>query len=197
MGGTWMTANQATFFGAICIVLISASFYIGLMQPEKSWLLPCIPVLLLLRMAMNTLDGMLSREYGTGSVGGELFNESLDVIGDMLCYGVMFFVPCIPVFPVVLFLMLIWMAEYFGVLGKSFPGGIRRHETFLGGKPDRAVWMGVFALCAYFVPSFLSHAGEYLYVVCFFVLVTSVLRIRKTIEAARGKDYVSYTWIGK
>jgi phosphatidylglycerophosphate synthase len=42
---------------------------------------------------MNALDGMLAREYQTGSVAGELCNEALDVIGDTICYGVLLFVP--------------------------------------------------------------------------------------------------------
>jgi CDP-diacylglycerol--glycerol-3-phosphate 3-phosphatidyltransferase len=197
IGGSWMTANQATLLGMVFVVLVSLSFYFGLSEDGPRWLLLFTPAFLVLRMAMNALDGMLAREYDTGSVVGELFNEGLDVIGDTLCYGVLLFIPRMPTLPVVLFLVLIWMAEYFGVLGKSFPGGVRRHETVLGGKPDRAVWMGIFALCVFFVPTFFQYAGVYLTVVSCFVFLTSFVRIRKMLQVAQGQKYESYTWIGR
>ena len=197
MAGTWMTANQATFFGTLCIALTTASFYVGLGCEGYHWVLALTPVFLVLRMAMNALDGMLAREYRTGSVAGELFNEGLDIVGDTICYGVLFFVPNIPHLPLTLFLLLTWMAEYFGVLGKSFPGGVRRHETFLGGKPDRAIWMGLLALLLFAYPGLIEHVGTYLLVLSGFVFLTSVVRIRKTLQAAKGKEYQSYTWIGR
>ncbi len=197
MAGAWMTANHATFLGAVCIVFTAASFWVGLRYEGFRWLLTLTPVFLVLRMAMNALDGMLAREYHTGSVAGELFNEGLDIVGDTICYGVLLFVPSIPSVPLTLFLLLSWMAEFFGVLGKSFPGGVRRHETFLGGKPDRAVWMGVLALLLFVFPSCIRYVGPYLLVLSWCVFLTSVVRIRKTLEAANGKEYQSYTWIGR
>lgn len=197
VGGSWMTANQATALGIACILLVSASFYLGLTFTSCRWLLALTPVFLVLRMIMNTLDGMLAREYQTGSVAGELFNEGLDIVGDTVCYGVLLFVPGIPQLPLILFLLLTWMAEYFGVLGKSFPGGVRRHETFFGGKPDRAIWMGLMALLLFFFPGFTPYAGAYLLLASCFVFLTSVVRIRKILQAAAGKEYQSYTWIGR
>lgn len=197
VGGSWMTANQATALGIACILLVSASFYLGLTFASCRWLLALTPVFLVLRMIMNTLDGMLAREYQTGSVAGELFNEGLDIVGDTVCYGVLLFVPGIPQLPLILFLLLTWMAEYFGVLGKSFPGGLRRHETFFGGKPDRAIWMGLMALLLFFFPRLTPYTGAYLLLASCFVFLTSVVRIRKILQAAAGKEYQSYTWIGR
>ncbi len=89
------------------------------------------------------------------------------------------------------------MAEFFGVLGKSFPGGVRRHETFLGGKPDRAVWMSALALLLFFQPGFIHSVAYYLLTMSLFVFGTSVIRIRKILVVARGREYQSYTWIGR
>ena len=197
MAGNWMTANQATLFGLAFVVLTSTSFYVGLTIEGFHWLLVLTPLFLVLRMAMNALDGMLSRERGTATVAGELWNEALDVIGDTLCYGSLWFVPDSPKLALTVFLILIWAAEFFGVLGKGMPGGIRRHETFLGGKPDRAVWMGLFAFLLFVYPPLWSHANIYLAVVSFFVFLTCAIRIRKILLEAKGKDYESYTWIGK
>lgn len=197
LGGRWMTANQATAFGIVFVLLTSASFYVGLSVEGWRWLLLLTPVFLVFRMAMNALDGMLAREYNTGTVAGELFNEGLDVIGDTVCYSSLFFVPGGPNLTLTLLLLLAWMAEFFGVLGKGLPGGVRRHETFLGGKPDRAVWMSVLAVLLFIRPAFLEYVPYYLLVMSFFVFMTSVLRIRKTLKVSRDEKYESYTWIGR
>ena len=105
VAGRWMSANQATFFGGVFIVFVSSSFYVGLMNEKFRWALLLVPPFLILRMMMNALDGMLAREYGTGSVLGEICNEGLDIIGDMICYGVLFFVPDIPKGPLVFFII--------------------------------------------------------------------------------------------
>jgi CDP-diacylglycerol--glycerol-3-phosphate 3-phosphatidyltransferase len=197
LGGSWMTANMATALGCVAIGLVAASLYAGLACEGLRWLLLLVPIFLLARMAMNTLDGMLSRERGTGTVAGEIWNEALDIVGDTVCYGVLYFVPGGPRLSIVVFILLAWAAEYFGVLGKGMPGGTRRHETVLGGKPDRAVWMAALAVLLFLFPGFLPHVDYYLAVVCFFVALTSVIRVRKTIQAARGRQYQSYTWIGR
>ncbi|MEN6452418.1 MAG: CDP-alcohol phosphatidyltransferase family protein [Thermoguttaceae bacterium] len=197
IGGRWMSANQATCFGILFVLLTAASFYLGLSYGSCRWMLLLVPPCLILRMAMNALDGMLAREYGTGTVAGELFNEGLDVIGDTVCYGSLLFVPDGPQLSLTLFLILSWMAEFFGVLGKGLPGGIRRHETFLGGKPDRAVWMAILALLLFFIPGFVPSIPYYLLTVSLFVFGTSVIRIRKILLTTRGERYESYTWIGR
>ena len=140
---------------------------------------------------------MLAREYGTGSVAGELFNEGLDVIGDTVCYGSLFFVPDGPQLSLTLLLILSWMAEFFGVLGKGFPGGVRRHETFSAGSPTGRCWMSVLAVLLFVRPEFIHSIAYYLLMMSLFVFATSVIRIRKILLAAKGQHYESYTWIGK
>lgn len=197
LAGSWMSANQATLFGIGFVLLTSLSFFIGLNNNNHRWFLLLIPVFLTFRMAMNALDGMLAREYGTGTVSGELFNEALDILGDTICYGSLFFIPNPPHLSLTLFLLLSWMAEYVGVMGKGFPGGVRRHETYLGGKPDRAVWMGGMSILLFFLPQFGKYIHFYLLGLSFFVFMTSVVRVRKILTEAEGKEYDSYTWVGK
>jgi len=87
---------------------------------------------------------------------------SNDVIGDTVCYGVLLFIESPPYLKITLFLIMIWMAEFFGVMGKGFHGGVRRHETFLGGKPDRAMRMSILSLLLFFFPHFRSYLGYYI-----------------------------------
>ena len=197
MAGSWMRANHATVFGCIFIMLTAAGFIIGFHYPRYRWTLLLVPLFLLLRMAMNALDGMLSREYSTATVAGEILNETLDIGGDTVCYGSLYFIPQAPHVVLTTFLILTWAAEFFGVLGKSMPGGIRRHETVGGGKPDRAFWMGLLALICFFNPGFSQYIPLYLGAVSVLVFFTCILRVKRTLEAARGKEYTSYTWIGR
>jgi CDP-diacylglycerol---glycerol-3-phosphate 3-phosphatidyltransferase len=197
IGGSWMTANMATALGCVCIALTATCFYVGLSAQSLRFLLLCVPVFLVLRMAMNALDGLLAREQKTGTVAGEIWNEALDVLGDTLCYGALYFVDEGPRLSLVVFLLAIWAAEFFGVLGKGMPNGSRRHETVLGGKPDRAVWMSVLALMLFFWPDVLPYSYIYLGIVSFFVVLTGLIRVRKIIAVARGQKYESFTWIGK
>lgn len=197
IAGSWMTANMATLFGCVFIVLVAASYYTGLTYVNYRWLLLLVPVFIFFRLVMNTLDGMLSREYKTATVAGELWNETLDIVGDTICYGSIYFAPNSPHLAVTVFIILTWAAEYFGVLGKSMPGGRRRHETVGGGKPDRAFWMGLLAFITFFVPSFFNYSAYYISAVSVLVALTCAIRIKKTLQAAEGQKYESFTWIGR
>src|SRR4030067_806430 len=112
IGGNWMSATQATFLGIIFIFLTAASFYLGLTYENWRWILLLVPMFLFLRLAMNTLDGMLSREYGTATAAGELWNEALDVFGDTVCYGSLLLVTAVPYKPLVLFICFLLGAVF-------------------------------------------------------------------------------------
>lgn len=192
-----MTPNGAAIFGIIFVILTALGFYLGFVYEKLHFCLLLVPVFLLMRMSMNALDGLLAREYKLASVKGELLNEGIDVVGDMVCYGILYFIPGIPKVSLVIYLMLIWAAEFFGILGKSMPGGARRYENFFSGKPDRALWMGLFAITLYFAPQFIKYAGYYFIGLSVLLTLTCILRIKKTIECSHGKKYESYTWVGK
>jgi CDP-diacylglycerol--glycerol-3-phosphate 3-phosphatidyltransferase len=197
MAGSWMSPNMATLAGVFFIGASAATLYLGLARPDLRWLLLLTPLCLVLRMAMNALDGLLSREKGLATVPGEIWNEALDVVGDNVCYGVLIFVPDGPRLTVVALLLAIWAAEFFGVLGKGMPGGVRRHEAAMGGKPDRAFWMGLLAVVLYAFPGFFAYLPYYLGGVTCLVVLTALLRIRMTVRAAEGKPYESYTVRGR
>jgi len=197
MAGSWMTPNEAALFGIFFVALTALGFYLGLTYEKLHFCLLLVPVFLFMRMSMNALDGLLSREYKLASAAGELLNEGVDVIGDMFCYGILYFVSGAPKLELIIYLMLIWAAEFFGVLGKSMPGGVRRYENVLSGKPDRALWMGLFSIVLFFNPQFMKYAGYYFIGLSGLLALTCILRIKKILVCARGKKYESYTWVGK
>lgn len=197
LAGSWMTPDRALFGGGAVTLLAGGALYAGLALPEGRPLLLAVPPLLLLRMALNALDGMLARERGEASALGEVLNEAIDVVGDTAAYGVLYFVPGSPRLAVVLFLLATWAAEFFGVLGKGLPGGVRRYEALFGGKPDRAFWVALLALLLYLRPGWWRWAGAYLAFVSALVAVTALWRAWAAVREARGRAYDARTPIGR
>lgn len=91
MAGNWMTPNQASVLGLISFCLVGYFFYIGSTKQEYQILLMFVPVLIILRIAFNALDGLLAREKNMASAAGEIVNELLEIIGDIVCYGFLLF----------------------------------------------------------------------------------------------------------
>ena len=78
-----VTANQVTVAAALLSILL------GLLLaalPHLTWLFILVPVWMLLRMALNAVDGMLAREFGQQSTLGAYLNELCDVIADAALY---------------------------------------------------------------------------------------------------------------
>lgn len=197
LAGSWMTPDLALFGGGVVTLFAGAALYAGLALPEGRFVLLLVPPLLLLRMALNALDGMLARERGQASALGEVLNEAIDVLGDTAAYGVLYFVPDSPRLAVVLFLLTTWASEFFGVLGKGLPGGIRRYEALFGGKPDRAFWISLLALLVFFRPPAWRWAGAYLGGVTVLVAVTALWRAWAAVRGARGRAYDARTPLGR
>lgn len=194
LGASGLTANGATAGGWLAVFAYAWALHAGLSGARLVlWL---VPGLALVRLAFNALDGMLARAQGTATAAGELWNEAGDILGDTICYGVLFFVPGAPSLSLTFFLVATWAAEFFGVLGKSLPGGTRRHESLGGGKPERAIWISLFALFCSFNPAAVSFLPAYLVAVGILVSLTAAWRARKSLKAAAGKPYHSYTAFG-
>ena len=133
-----VTANQVTVFAALVSVLL------GLLlaaRPDVTGLFILLPVWMLLRMALNAVDGMLAREFGQQSTLGGYLNELCDVIADAALY--LPFALLTGVWPVLVVLVVILaiVSEYAGVMG-PLVGASRRYDGPMG-KSDRAFAFGV------------------------------------------------------
>lgn len=103
-----------------------------------------LPPVLLVRMALNALDGMVAREFGQMSRRGALLNEMADVLADTALYLPLALVGGIE--PVLLSLVVILgvIGEMAGVVAVQI-GAERRYDGPLG-KSDRAFLFGLLAL---------------------------------------------------
>ncbi|MBI6897161.1 CDP-alcohol phosphatidyltransferase family protein [Pseudomonas mosselii] len=133
-----VTANQVTVTAAAVSVLL------GLLLawlPQVTWLFLLIPIWMLLRMALNAVDGMLAREFGLQSKLGAYLNELCDVIADTALYLPFALLPGVSPTLVVLVVVFAVISEYAGVMG-PLAGASRRYDGPMG-KSDRAFAFGV------------------------------------------------------
>ena len=133
-----VTANQVTLTAAIASVLLGvllAAF------SHLAWLFVLVPLWMLLRMALNAVDGMLAREFGQQSKLGAYLNEVCDVVADSALYLPFALLPGISPLLVVTVVLLAVISEYAGVLGPMV-GAPRRYDGPMG-KSDRAFCFGM------------------------------------------------------
>jgi CDP-diacylglycerol---glycerol-3-phosphate 3-phosphatidyltransferase len=102
-----------------------------------------LPAVLLLRMALNAMDGMLAREHGKASALGARLNEFADVLSD-ICLYLPFMAVVAPAWLVLLVVITGILVEFAGVLCCAH-GGERNYEGPFG-KSDRAAFFAVIAV---------------------------------------------------
>lgn len=136
-----ITANQMTLVAAGGSLLCAALIMSFASHPL---IFALLPVWMLVRMALNAMDGMLAREFGQQSRLGAYLNELGDVIADTALFGVLFCVQGVQPGLLALVILLALLSEYAGVMG-PLAGASRRYDGPLG-KSDRAACLGFLAL---------------------------------------------------
>ena len=167
-GITWMAVLLSLFTGVYCWFFPGKAAFV------------ILPIALLLRMALNALDGMMARTYHMQSKSGEVLNELGDVVSDMFMFA-----PVGELFHVdsrlfVSFLLLSAVNEFAGILGKAVSGE-RRYEGPMG-KSDRALVIGLVALISFFSPILLPFTNYIFAVILLLLLISTATRIRKTLS---------------
>ena len=179
-----VTANQVTLFAAVVSVLLGTLL---LALPEHTWLFALIPLWMILRMALNAVDGMLAREFGQQSRLGAYLNELSDLIADSALFLPFALLPGVSPLLVVLVVLLALISEYAGVLGPMV-GASRRYDGPMG-KSDRAFCFGVLGAgvaCGLLPAAWLNGLLE---VILALLLYTLYNRVRQGLaEAAQSTD---------
>jgi len=136
-----VTANQVTLLAALLSLLTGLALWLS---GGARWALLLVPAVLLLRMALNAVDGMLAREHGQRSSLGAVLNELGDVVSDAALYLPFAAVPGVDGVLVVAIVVLGIIGEMAGVVAVQI-GADRRYDGPLG-KSDRALAFGLLAL---------------------------------------------------
>lgn len=136
-----VTPNQVT----LTAMLLSLAYGAALALAPANTALWCgLPAFLLLRMALNAIDGMLATATGNKTPLGALLNEVCDQISDAALYLPFAFAAGLAPALVVLVVLAALLAEFAGVLAQAI-GAPRGFQGPMG-KSDRAFSFGVVAL---------------------------------------------------
>ena len=137
-----ITANAVTLAAAVVSLLVAAALWRW--APAQPLLYLALPGWMLLRMALNAIDGMLAREFGQQSRLGAYLNELCDVVADAALYLCLLSAPGVAAAALWALAWTAALSEYAGVLGLMV-GASRRYDGPMG-KSDRAFVIGVLGL---------------------------------------------------
>ncbi|MEL6674528.1 MAG: CDP-alcohol phosphatidyltransferase family protein [Bacteroidota bacterium] len=168
-----ITANQIT----LTAILLSAG--LGAMMfafPTHRYVLLLLPLGLLLRMALNALDGMMARQFQMQSKLGAVLNEVGDVVSDSMIFLALFNIPSWSLWAVGGFTLLAILNEFCGLLPQAL-GGERRYDGPMG-KSDRALLIGLYCILGYFWPSLLAYGNWVLVAAMGLMVLSSGIRLR-------------------
>lgn len=180
LAGQGVTANQVTLAAMLLSLLVGAALLYPGWQPGIYW---AIPLVMLVRMVLNAIDGMLAREHGMQSALGGILNELCDVLADTALYLPFALLPGANLWLVVGIVIAAIISEMAGVVAVQI-GASRRYDGPMG-KSDRAFVFGALALAVG-----LGWQGAWINVLFGVVLlllaVTIVNRCRKALAEVRA-----------
>ena len=164
---------------SITILAIGLSMMMGILLTQYA-LFGLLPFVLLIRMALNAMDGMLAKEHNMQTPLGAVLNELGDVLSDVFLYlpfaTVAGFTPSIIAFIVALSII----TEMAGVIGLQI-GASRRYDGPCG-KSDRAFIFGCIALLLSLGFS-MEHYGAFIeFALMVLLWVTIVNRAKKALN---------------
>jgi len=176
-----MTANGVTVLTAA--ISVSTGAFVAV-QSAATWPFLLLPIMFLLRMAMNAVDGMLAREFGQQSPLGAYLNELTDVISDIALYLPFAFVAPFGPWSVGLVIAASCISEMAGALAPMV-GAARRYDGPMG-KSDRALVFGVLGLYVGAGGTFPGIAIALMPGLAILIGCNIVLRVRRGVAAATG-----------
>lgn len=133
-----ITANQVTVAAAVLSVGYGVLMWLF---PSTGGLWLSLPLVLLARAALDTLDGMLAQEFEQKSKLGAILNELCDIVADAaLILGFAGLAQNLPIL-CALFVLAAALSEVAGLCGQAC-GASRRYDGPMG-KSGRALLLGL------------------------------------------------------
>lgn len=172
-----ISANQITIVACILSLIIGICFWFA---NNYRGLFLILPIGLLLRMALNALDGMMARRYNQISKKGEILNEVGDVVSDLFVFFPLLKFQPESIYLIVVFICLSIINEFAGVMGKIISNE-RRYEGPMG-KSDRAFLLGLYGLLSFFHVSISSISCWLFVILIVLLLFSTVIRLRKSLN---------------
>jgi len=174
-----ITANQITIASILLSVIIAVLFWNA---TTNNWLFLSLPIGLLLRMALNALDGMMARKFNQISKLGEVLNEIGDVVSDAIIFFPLLKFHPESLYLIVVFILLSIVNELSGIMGKLI-GGTRRYDGPMG-KSDRALLIGFYGLLQFLGINITNYAQYIFGAVISLLLLSTLTRLKKGLNEA-------------
>jgi CDP-diacylglycerol---glycerol-3-phosphate 3-phosphatidyltransferase len=147
------------------------------LAPDHRWLLALVPIVALVRTALNALDGLVAKRTGLARPWGEVLNEFCDRLADVaLVGGVALAAPTLHLLGGAAVVLML-LTSYLAILSKA-AGGRRQYAGPMG-KADRMLLLGLTAVVGLLLPLDLAYNG-FLVLVLLGLMVTLAARARAT-----------------
>jgi len=172
-----VTANAITWSAIVLSFLAGAFFW---WKPNGISLI-IVPLSLLVRMALNALDGMMARTYNMQSKKGEILNELGDVVADIFMFLPLLKLSSMHPMVLAAFILLSTINEFTGVLAKAI-NGERRYDGPMG-KSDRALMIGLLLLVLYCFPAAFVSVNYVIGAGSLLLILSTALRIKRTLNS--------------
>lgn len=141
LAGRGITANQVTVSALLLSIITGVLLALS---PTNILMFLSLPLVLLIRMALNAIDGMLAREHAMQSALGAILNELCDVVSDAALYLPFALLPNVSPTLTVFIVVSAIISEMTGVIAVQI-GASRRYDGPMG-KSDRAFVFGAVGL---------------------------------------------------
>lgn len=174
-----ITANQITISSILLSVVIGILFWYA---DTSKWLFLSLPIGLILRMALNALDGMMARKFNQTSKLGEVLNEVGDIVSDVIIFFPLLKFQPESLYLIVIFIVLSVINEFAGLMGKIV-GKERRYDGPMG-KSDRALILGLYGLLLFFRVT-ITEISNYIFgIIILLLLISTYTRLKKSLNEA-------------
>ena len=171
-----INANSITILAIVWSALIGVLLFLSTNHPIY---LLFVALGLLVRMALNALDGMMARNFNQQSKLGEVLNELGDVVSDAIIFCGLFSFSYTNSMLVFLFIVLSIMNEFSGVLAKLI-SGTRRYDGPMG-KSDRALLIGLWSLLYFIFPTIGYVFNTILFIAIILLLLSTYKRLSNSL----------------
>ena len=170
-----VSPNQITIFTVFFSIALGVFLFFAI--ENKLWFL-FVSLGLLLRMALNALDGMMAKQFNLQSKKGEILNELGDVISDLAIFFPFIYFDSLKTEYVIIFIVFSIINEFCGILSKSIYGK-RRYDGPMG-KSDRALLVGLICIVLYFTDTILTYLNYIFLLGSFLMIISSYFRLTKS-----------------
>ena len=170
-----ITANQITMASIGLSFIIGTFFWFA--DSHRLFFL-ALPIGLLIRMALNALDGMMARVYHQQSKKGEILNEVGDIVSDLAIFFPLLKFENGAIYLIVLFISLSIINEFAGVMAKVISGERRYYGPM--GKSDRAFLISIFGILSYAWVGFPDYSIYLFYLAVPLLFISTYTRLSKS-----------------